>query len=434
MSTKQAVLLIHGIGEQRPMDTLRSFVQSVWTTDTTLHKQHPNANAVWSKPYQLSENFELRRLTTPENAAGIRTDFFELYWAHLMSGNKLIHVLAWLRTLLWRSPSTVPRHLTLAYWTLWILVLFGFFLAYEIAMVTSKDGPHMPIWLSLLLSVFVLPVVYGVLENIVGDAARYLDATPQNIQRRHEIRAAGLATLKSLHEKEYDRIIVVGHSLGTVIGYDILSYAWSIYNTKAPVGTSPSFASLEALERMAQDAISTEEAGAPVLFHHAQRRYQNELKANGNEWRVTDFISMGSPLAHSEILLARNAADLSTKFESRELSKSPPTLESTRRDHELLLRFTYPVDQPNRVPHHAAVFGPTRWTNLYFPNRLLIVGDLVGGSVHKLFGPGVKDIAVNTKLWNGLLSHTFYWTQDSRSDTHILALREALDLLDHNAG
>jgi len=30
---KQAVLLIHGIGEQRPMDTLRGFVETVWTSD-----------------------------------------------------------------------------------------------------------------------------------------------------------------------------------------------------------------------------------------------------------------------------------------------------------------------------------------------------------------------------------------------------------------
>ena len=30
---KQAVLLIHGIGEQRPMETLRAFVDEVWSQD-----------------------------------------------------------------------------------------------------------------------------------------------------------------------------------------------------------------------------------------------------------------------------------------------------------------------------------------------------------------------------------------------------------------
>jgi hypothetical protein len=37
---EQAVLLIHGIGEQRPMDTFRGFVNAVWKTDTALHNQN----------------------------------------------------------------------------------------------------------------------------------------------------------------------------------------------------------------------------------------------------------------------------------------------------------------------------------------------------------------------------------------------------------
>ena len=64
---EQAVLFIHGIGEQRPMDTLRSFVGAVWTSDTSLHRDHPLGASCWSKPYELSQNFELRRLTTAEN-------------------------------------------------------------------------------------------------------------------------------------------------------------------------------------------------------------------------------------------------------------------------------------------------------------------------------------------------------------------------------
>ena len=38
--SKQAVLLIHGIGEQRPMDTLRGFVDTVWTSDASQQRQH----------------------------------------------------------------------------------------------------------------------------------------------------------------------------------------------------------------------------------------------------------------------------------------------------------------------------------------------------------------------------------------------------------
>jgi hypothetical protein len=80
---KQAVVLIHGIGEQVPMDTLRGFVEAVWTSDSSLRRPRVPAQA-WSKPDAISGDFELRRLTTAQNRDGKRTDLFEFYWAHLM--------------------------------------------------------------------------------------------------------------------------------------------------------------------------------------------------------------------------------------------------------------------------------------------------------------------------------------------------------------
>ncbi len=93
--------------------------------------------------------------------------------------------------------------------------------------------------------------------------------------------------------------------------------------------------------------------------------------------------------------------------------------------------FSYPADQDARVPHHAAVFGPTRWTNLYFPCSLILWGDLIGGPLERGLGKGVTDRAVKTSKRLGLLSHTLYWTPDSQ-DLNIAALREALDLLDRD--
>ena len=75
MVKRQAVLLIHGIGEEKPMDTLRRFVDTVWTRDTAVHHEFAGSD-VWSKPDTVSESYELRRLTTPKNKAEIRTDFF----------------------------------------------------------------------------------------------------------------------------------------------------------------------------------------------------------------------------------------------------------------------------------------------------------------------------------------------------------------------
>ena len=91
--------------------------------------------------------------------------------------------------------------------------------------------------------------------------------------------------------------------------------------------------------------------------------------------------------------------------------------------------------------HHAAAFACTRWTNLYFPAWLGFFGDLVGGPLRDIFGPGVKDIAVTSAEWSGWLQHTpmihtHYWNENSlpitppvrQSTWSLKALREALDL------
>jgi hypothetical protein len=108
------VLVIHGIGNQRPMDMLRGFVNAVWVEDKSVQRPAGRDRAgLWSKPYRLDENFELRRLTTSENRERIGADFFEFYWQHLMSRIEIGHVVASARTLLLRKPGSLPKQLRL---------------------------------------------------------------------------------------------------------------------------------------------------------------------------------------------------------------------------------------------------------------------------------------------------------------------------------
>lgn len=433
--SKQAVLLIHGIGEQRPMETLRSFVKTVWQTDKSIQLKHPNAGAMWSKPYPLAEDFELRRLTTPENTGRIRTDFFELYWAHLMQGTKFGHLIGWARALLLRHPATVPKQLRLAYGLCIVLIGAGLVMAYYTAALRAA-GHVAPFWISLTLTLFVIPAVTWVLLNIVGDAARYLHVAPENVECRRAIRSMGVKVLTALHERGYDRIIVVGHSLGAVIGYDILHHTWASFNEDRPSAPTPAYVALTALESLAAKMAATGDATPAVKneeWRAAQRAYGCELKNNGVRWRVSDFITLGSPLTHAPILMARDVRDLAAKCADREFATCPPTLESAQRDHHEVWGFSYPAAQTPRVPHHAAVFGPTRWTNLYFPCSGIIRGDLIGGPAQAVFGPGILDVPVTTHLWGGFLSHTLYWSSGRKSDTHVEELRKVLDLAQERA-
>jgi hypothetical protein len=99
---RQAVVLIHGIGEQRPMETLRAFV-SAFLEDGTYH----------SKPDMLSDTDEMRRLKLRKfvaddpakstNPDWPETDFYEYYWAHQMYGTTISHVVSWLRRIMFRG-------------------------------------------------------------------------------------------------------------------------------------------------------------------------------------------------------------------------------------------------------------------------------------------------------------------------------------------
>lgn len=431
MASKQAVLLIHGIGEQRPMDTLREFVEAVWTNHSAIQNKFAGS-ASWSKPDTVSESFELRRLTTARNAKGIRTDFFEFYWAHLMQGTTYGHLFAWVKSLLWRNPSTVPRHLRGVYLLLLLAVLVAIALAIGSA-ATKAAGTPSPFshWALAALSVAIVPLVGAVLLLVVGDAARYLHVAPSNIQRRHAIQQAGVKLLTALHQRGYERIVVVGHSLGSVIGYDILNHAWAaVHNVHGAANKNAA-----ALTEVERQVINTGLGDTPDSMRAAQRDYVRELKANDNPWRVTDFVTLGSPLAHAAVLLAKDARGLTAKQQAREFPTMPPVTETISRQGQLLTRFSYEPDgnpaNPFRIAHHAAVFAATRWTNIYFPCKFIVWGDVVGGALKPWFGTGIKDVAVTTSLRLGFFSHTLYWAQDdSAKATHVAELRAALNLLD----
>ncbi len=413
-SAKQAVLLIHGIGEQRPMDTLRGFVRTVWTSDRAV--QHPHAEpGVFSKPDEISGNYELRRLTTTQNLNGVRTDFYEFYWAHLMGGTAFTHIVSWLWFLIRRWPWQVPPRLRNAWVVLVAVTVLVVMLGIQLV---APDLLGLPAWFTSLAGAAVVFGVVPLLNDIVGDAARYLHPRPANIQRRQEIRARGVAILKALHDADiYDRIVVVGHSLGSVIGYDLLTHAWPSYaeqvhkTKKNPV--------LDAFEA----ELDTLVASTPA-FQDRQRDLLDELQARGCPWRVTDFVTLGSPLAHADILLAGNMGELESKQAERELPTCPPVLENGR--------ISYPHKLVRRRLHHAAVFGPTRWSNLYFPGRRLIIGDVVGGPLGDLFGRGIADYPVQTALRRGLVSHTLYWAMgdEATPGMHVEQLRKAVNLLD----
>lgn len=418
---KTAVIVVHGMGEQRPMETLWGVVAALFTTDPDLGP--PRARKVWSKPEDITGSFELRRVTTAdaklEGGQDKRVDFFEFYWAHLMTGNTIKGVTSWLFGLLFRDPRTVPSRLVgpwasgvVAYGIVALALLLAGLAKAKVSLPYPFDLP----WVGVATAAFA--AAYGVfatrwLAPVAGDAARYLSATPDNVAARQKIRDAGVDLLSKLHASgRYDRIVVIGHSLGSVVAYDVLNFAWGRLSTAALQATHGRNSAVRAAMRAVESAIEPSQGSkgaaledARTAYRTAQRGYQDQLRRSGPPpvWLVTDLVTVGSPLSKADVLLARDPEGLRSKIERRELPTCPPEPDKPGAAE---YQFSYRAGG-EWVPHHAAVFGPVVWTNIWFPSKFLLFGDVISGPCAELLGPGIRDIEI--PIGAPVFRHLDYW-------------------------
>lgn len=314
------------------MSTLRGFVDAVLGKSKGSGETSPK---YYNRPDLLADNLELRRLVSAYGRAN-RTDFYEFYWAHLMPTATWGRLASWYYMLMRRRPRDVPEQLKVLWLISWLIAIavtgagllqsIRFLLGYDISSFPSGSIP----WLIIAIGAFVSTVVRG----YAGDAAVYLSPTPQNIEARQKIRASALALLgEVVASNKYDRVIVVGHSLGSVIGYDLLTFAWQrhISCLRSRIsdlwrdGLYPIRTDKEV--RQAEQLAEKLEAGEFATWHAMTRKVDAEQRVNGDGWLVTDFITLGSPLCYGSLLLSKSREDFNLRSRERELPISPPALE-----------------------------------------------------------------------------------------------------------
>lgn len=474
MADMQAVVVIHGMGEQIPMDTIKGFVHAVWQKDDIITANGlPDPTEVWSKPDARTGSLELRRITTresivspPQFPAGVRTDFYELYWADLTGGATWDSLKSWVSGLLFRPLSRVPPNVRLAWLVLWLGSLLVVALGILAVLPASvwKDTPFAGLsdwqWLVAAAAVAITALVHQMGTSTFGRVVRYTRADPDNIAARAAVRDRGLKLLRALHDGPYcKRIVIVAHSLGTMLAHDLLSYFWAERETARTIreGT-PEFDALCALEQAAaQVALSSDDQTRLTAYALAQRALRHQLASRpvpaanqpDTRWLISDLVTLGSPLTHAEFLIAADRADLERRMAARELPQSPPyrerldpnVLHHAQATHAMPIGsppdqtrlMSYPVVNTNDLwmLHHAAPFAAVRWINVYDPAMLVYFGDVISGPLRHLFGPAIVDINLKERRGNRqsrTFTHTKYWALDESS--RIRACREAVNLLD----
>lgn len=503
---RQAIVVVHGQGQQRPMGTIRDFVKVLWTNNPDVVPEPPNGRETWIVPDDKSGLYELQRITTPPHDDGRRTDFFELYYADLLADTPLRNLWRWLVRLLWVDPAAVPKRMHWPWTAFWLLMILAAVLSafvvfsapqllhgnwlspfsklhawvglaiflIGLAMLLVPKFLAVPDalgelseWMLVLVVMVGLTIVYWgtavpvaavlgylayfaghYLLPLFGDAASYLSAQTDTVRSRQALRERGLKLLQALHHNpEYDRVVIVAHSLGTVLAYDLLQLLWhSVGPTK---DNPPSAAAVAALERV-RDFGGKRGAWTAADVENYQRlqwdayqglRTQKPVAASGTRpatpggWKVSDYISLGSPLASAQFLVTEGESDFSRMKEERVLPTSPPQPRDNAKG------FLYEEDGV-LATHHAAVFSTVRWTNIYdeFDPTLFFQGDVIGGPVSapQILGPGIRDIDVRI-LRGGkrFFSHNHYWVDADEEKTgkpstltppQITLLREAVGL------
>lgn len=465
---KQAVVMVHGMGEQRPMETIRSFVKTVWSDDRgltpALHtgkrtrdpETKTEINKSWVKPDERTQSQELRLITTPADVKGRITDFYELYWSDVTHGTTVDRLRAWVKGLLWRRWSDVPRDVKALYVLVWLAFLTivgpGAIAAVMKAFSIESFGFSAGIWAAIAAAMALL--VSGVLAPYLGDVAIYVQAFPGTVAKRKEARERGLALLQGLMDDDrYDRIVLVAHSLGTILAYDLLQLLW-IKNCSVSLDDE----TRRVFDAVGKDALPMDSGARSAIKWDAVKRQQfretqwavyKALRSAPNDktrWKISDFITLGSPLTHAEFLLTRNEADFHRGVEERLFSTCPPVTEWWPKKLTVL----FPRDKLPKHPHHAAMFAAMRWTNIYDRGNWVITGDPVSGPMTENFGPGVENIRVRlTWRFGRVFTHTTYWSRSASGHevgeagpwwklwrarpivgarSHIQVLRDAVDL------
>lgn len=430
---RQAVVIIHGMGEQSPNATLRSFVKGItaWIKNFDPYAERPR---YWNRPDSISELYETRKITMEAYAGNVKTDFYEFYWAHHMRNNTWKHLLSWSLKIATTWVARVPPRLRNVWWTVWIFLTLlagaGVYAGIHWKKISAYFSPDHAdtivgggITLSVILYLlwkFVLPLVIsslkGTILNSAGDAARYMNPKTFNIEERSTIRREGIKFLKKLHErteKKYDKIIVVGHSLGSVVAYDLIRLLWQEYHESFDFSPHVDH---DVFDLMAQVSSGEKKIEDIDKFQDLQEQCWHQYRNNGSKWLISDFITCAGAIAHIDYYNTE-AVSFEEKVEGKEIPVCPPVLEKGDRSllfgEQTLEGYDLTGQKVKRTVkflNHAAVFAVTRWTNVYFTS------DYVGSNASRIFRKGVKDIAVPRKgLWFFPKGHTNYWDADANN-------------------
>jgi hypothetical protein len=246
----------------------------------------------------------------------------------------------------------------------------------------------------LLAKSFLVPVM--------TESARMFTPAPENVGNQERVRTRGVKLLEYLHRTDagYDRIVVLAHSLGTAVGYNLLAYYWGKVNGSLDhLGTETERNDVEKAVLALNPDGETPDSKAFKAWRKAVRDYGLALRTKTkapdqkSAWRISDFITIGSPLTYAPFLMEQTDDLFIDEVETYKRYPLCPPQRTNPGTEPYCFSFDH---RGSSMPHHAALFAATTWTNLFFPSQGIAWGDLIGGFVSGRLGVKMKS---SRPLW-----------------------------------
>ena len=438
---RTAIVFVHGLPqERRPLDTLDAFTKAALGPDAVVHP----------RPVEATDSYEARRYVTTDPHC---VEIFEYDWQFHQSARRYAGLVPMILRVLLRRPRNVPDPLFGIWRAVWLALLTPVVLALCLLTVGGYFlSTGVPAWIvGLISSALVLAIGLGAFRTVsvaltrsfvtagFVDVARYLDPLPQSYAARRAIRGGLVDLLYVLHQGRFARVVIVAHGLGAYIAYDALLSLWA--ETHELHATPPTgLAHLAALEDGARELKPDRDVDEFQTLQHA---LWQDLRMQGNPWRITDFVTIGTPMALADLFVARpsvvsglstsdpqNRAALFDRLVRRGVvMRCPPRSEAQPVDGPDTTDVSF-AHRGSDVLSSQAPFAVTSWTNLWYPTeRGSLRGDWFGGALRPLYGLGVRDVPVPDDRPDGLrrgAAHLRYFTRPDSALTR--GLRAVLSL------
>ncbi len=275
-----ALIIIHGIGQQSPFETLDQFCRGIiahrqFQVSHTEHKIEAISN---NKGDSYIDSYV--RIHLKENNRLAFLDVYEYYWANLTErqittseiGEWIAQTLKGAKKAYHNTPElhSIAAKQKKDYWYKLTGLLYKGMFIYRLLRILHFLIPN---WLKSLKRAIEKKSEY-VLISFVGDIAIYtgMDVKSKNFTIRSAILKGAVTLLKEITAKKvYKKVLIAGHSLGSVIAYDTLNKL----QTEATLN--------EALREQTQKISSLLTFGSPLdkIYFFFNERYPRELYIRG---------------------------------------------------------------------------------------------------------------------------------------------------------